>query len=133
MFSGFDIIDFTSEEDASSLAIGFWFDNIGSTFSFLLGFIILSKLDILLREHPSEGKEVILIGEFVPEIHETDSQEVFSGDGVDSWEMVNFLEEVHSDEDVGVDRVVGPEDIPVSRFDVGLDFPVEILCYFAHH
>jgi hypothetical protein len=48
---------------------------------------------------------------------------------VDAGVVVDLLEEVHPDEDVGVDGEVGPEDVPVSRLVVGLDLPVQL---FGH-
>ena len=42
--------------------------------------------------------------------------------------MIDFLEEMHFDENVGVDGKIGPEDIPISCIVAVLYFPVELLC-----
>ena len=47
--------------------------------------------------------------------------------------MVDLLEEVHFDEDVGVDGEVGPEDVPIPRLVAELDLPAEFFCDVGHH
>lgn len=44
--------------------------------------------------------------------------------------MVNFLMEVHTDEYIGVNREIRPEDVPVAGIWIALDSPAELLGHF---
>lgn len=67
----------------------------------------------------------------VPHAHQIQTQQVFAGDYVDAGVVVDLLVEVHPDQDVGVDRVVRPEDVPVAGLWVRLDTPAQLLGHFA--
>lgn len=47
---------------------------------------------------------------------------------MNSWVVIDFLEEVHFDEYIWVDGKIGPENIPISCVVAVLYFPVKLLC-----
>lgn len=47
--------------------------------------------------------------------------------------VVDFLEEVHFDEDIRIYGEVGPIDIPISSIVALLDPPFQRLCDLCHH
>ena len=53
---------------------------------------------------------------------EVPAELILASDGVDAWDVVDALVEVHADEGVGCDLQVGPAEIPVAllRFFDGL-------------
>lgn len=52
---------------------------------------------------------------------------------MDAGVVVDFLEEMHFDENVGVDCEVGPVDVPVACLVAILDLPVEFFGHLDHH
>ena len=97
--------------------------DIRPRFSFLLGLIIRSKFRILHGQHPSEWKEVILIGELIPQGHKIQPQQIFTSEHVHARIMVDLLEEMHFDEDVRIDGEVSPINIPIYSIVALLDLP----------
>lgn len=85
------------------------------------------------REHPGQREEVVLFWEVISKVHQSHPKQVFSGDDVDAWVVVDLLEEMHFDEHIGIDGEVSPIDIPIACIVTILYFPVEFLSYFNHH
>ena len=51
---------------------------------------------------------------------------------MDAWVVIDFLEEVHFDEDIRINGEVGPKDIPVASFVRVLNFPVKLFSYIDY-
>lgn len=71
--------------------------------------------------------------EFVPQVHEIESEQVLPGDDMYSGVVVDLLEEMHLDEYVGVDGKISPVDVPITGLVTILDLPIQTLCHFRNH
>jgi hypothetical protein len=114
------------------LTISLWLYNIGPRLSFWYSFVVLPKLGVLARQHPSLWEECILLWKFFPHCHKIQSQQIFPCNDVYPWIMIDLLEEMHPKEYVREDCTICPKDVPVSCVSFGLDLPVEVLGHFAY-
>ena len=69
----------------------------------------------------------------VPEGHQTQAKQILPRNHMYSRVVVDLLEEVHLDENVGVDCEVGPIYVPVACVVAVLDLPVQALGHLDHH
>ena len=109
------------------MTLSLWLDNISSCFSLFLGFIILSKLRILLGKHPSQWKKIVLRRKSLFHIHKIHSKKIFSGKSMNTWIIVYFLKKMHFDKCISIDRNISPIYIPITRLHIVLYFPSKIL------
>lgn len=83
-----------------------------------------------LRRHGPGGREkVVLLREDFAHLHETSAEEVFLCEDVDGWKVADFLLVVESEEILGFDVPVGPEDVPLLRLLGVLNSPAQLLDY----
>ena len=124
MLAVLKIFNLPSQENPSSLTLGLRLRNIGSSLPFRLGLIIGSELGILQGQHPSQRKEVILFWKFAPQAHQVEPKQILPGDDMDARIMVDLLEEMHLDKDIGINCEVCPIDVPISSLVAALNLPV---------
>ena len=124
MFAVLKIFNLPSQENPSPLTLGLRLRNIGPSLSFRFGLIIGSELGILQGQHPGQRKEVILFWKFAPQAHQVEPKQILPGDDMDARIMVDLLEEMHLDKDIGINCEVCPIDVPISSLVVALDLPV---------
>lgn len=62
--------------------------------------------------------------------HESESEQVLSGEDVDAGVVVDFLMKVHAIEGLWLNLVIGPPEVPISSPFLPLDDPAEFFCDF---
>lgn len=123
MLASLHILDFSSQEYTPTLAIRLRLHNISSSLPFLLTFVILPKLRILFRQHPSHRKEIILIRKPLTHIHQIIPQQILPSYHMNPRKMINLLKQMHFNQHIRIDTEISPVYIPITRIITCLNFP----------
>lgn len=91
------------------------FDDVCPRLAPFYAFIIMPELTKLQGNSPSFREEVVLFGVVLLHSHQAQSEEVFAGQDVNAWKMVDLLVKIHTKKSVWLYFSVGPPDVPISR------------------
>lgn len=108
MLSVFDFLHSLGKKYASSLAVGFGLHDIGLLFPVEL----LPELAVLSWQQPSLREKVIMQGHPLEHVHQAQPQQILPRKDVDAGVMADLLEHLQPDEEIRLDVVIGPEDVP---------------------
>lgn len=61
------------------------------------------------------------------------AKQILPGNDMNSREMIDFLEQMHLDEYIGINTEICPVDIPIARIIAVLYFPPQLLGHLRHH
>ena len=129
----FKVLHLPRQKDTSSLTIRLRFYDVSSRLSPWLRLKVSPKFCVLHRKHPSKWEEIVFVRKVISQSHETHPQQILSRYHMNARIVVNLLEEVHLNEDIGVNRKISPIDIPISSIVTRLNLPVELLGHLGHH
>jgi hypothetical protein len=119
-----------SQKDPLSLAISFRFDDKGL---FLVG-ELFAEFAKLGGEQPCSGEEVVMLRCPAVHVHEAETQQILPGKNMNTRKMAHFLVELKFDEEVRLNVVIGPENVPRSfGLEFANNFPLQFFCYFFDH
>ena len=105
MLSILDVLSFEGQKNTSTLTISLWFYNVAMVSRFLN---VISELRILVWENPRTWEEMIVGRVDLGHVHKGLPKKVLSGQNLDTWEVTDFLEEVHFDEKIWFYNLIDP-------------------------
>lgn len=128
-----DVLQLPSQEDTLALRQALRLYDVGSGLALGLAFEVSSKILVVAGEVPGEGEVVILLWCFLAHFHEVFGEEVFAGEGVHAWEVVDLLVVLHLHQHFRRHCPVSPPDVPFGIIAVGLHLPLQLLPYLGHY